>query len=233
MSSKQIIDREISSIGISDQTGIFWYFYGLLLDDKPCAKFGKSTVHLGKRIHSYLEIEHKDQKKDWDSFRLICVMQFRRRTSIKHVEELIKDHAREHPFHEKQHPNTEQYNLKSVWGEIRGFIEKSNFPFAQKIYCAVNPNIIIETIVKKASKITHMPIKKPQITEISHDTNTKIMLERLNKMSVDDFQQIHGIGGVIAEQLALQTPYKDLESIRNVRMIGQKRYDAIMQYLKS
>jgi len=246
------IDQEVTNIGITNNNGNHWYFYALLLDGKPCAKFGKSTVHLGKRIYSYLEKEHSGQTKDWSTFRLICAIKFKKKSCIKHVEGLIKEHAKDHPLHSNQHFNTEQYDLPKVWEQIREFIIAKSFPFAEKVYLAKNPDEAIQKIVsqkKQTQKKTNKPIKSKAIISVKQDiiqkgkdiavyhprkqkqmTSTELILKYLNETC--NFSDISGIGPVLSDRLNYARPFYALHDIMDVHMIGQMRYNAIVSHVK-
>lgn len=244
---QSVIDSEVSKIGITNNNGFYWYFYALLLDGKPCAKFGSSTVHLGNRIYNYLVKEHDNQTKDWKTFRVICVIKFAKKSCIKHVEGLIKEYAKDHPLHIGQHHNTEQYNLDKVWEQIRDFICAKSFPFAEKVYLIDNPNEVIKKIVcKKLDKDSKpksqsiVPIKNaivPKSKEVvQYHKPKKISLDEailkyINEM--DDFRVIPGIGPVLDERLRDEQPFSYLSDIMDVRMIGTEKYNAIENYVKS
>jgi hypothetical protein len=236
--AQTIIDQEVTKIGITNNNGNYWYFYALLLDGKPCAKFGMTGDHLGNRIYKYLEKEHSGQTKDWSTFHLICAIKFKKKSCIKHVEGLVKVHAKDHPLHSYQHFNTEQYNLPKVWEQIREFIMTKSFPFAEKVYLVGNPDEVIQMIVSCAKPI--IPVNKvtvPKGKEVVVDKSSKKMTEDTIVLwyinQIPDYKVIEGIRNKLGPRLREAKPFKSLESIAKVDGIGKVKYNAIINYART
>ena len=226
MDPRTKIKNEIQRLKIPDQTKYYWYFYSIILDGKPCAKFGSSTIHLENRIYSYLMKEHKNQTKNWNSFRIISVVEFRKKKSIQHIENFIKEHAKDYPLNPNQHWNTEQYDLVGVWKEIRTCIENKQIMLAINMYTSDDPNADVEFVIGC--------IRLPQSPKTKTKTKPqKAMMVVLNLMLTSDFQKISGVGVVLSHRLNENKPYKSMNDLLNVDMIGSCKYNAITDHINA
>lgn len=254
MNTLNKINCEVLNLGITNNCKPYWYFYIIVLNGKLCAKCGKSSVNLQNRIYNYLAIEHYDKIKNWDSFKLITVMEFKKESSITHIEEFIKDHLRKYPLNVGQHHNIEQYDIVKLWSDIefREIIESKKFPLA-KVYSVDNPNELILKLIKdypnnsinipKNTINAIVPIKNVNNTIVPNENKHNIfggkmdidtaMLIQLNGLSYYELIEIPNIGPKMATAITEHKPFRHVSDLLSIHMIGPKRYQAIINHIEA
>jgi len=224
-----IVRKEISNLGIKNLSRPYWYFYILELDSKPCVKLGKSCVNLEKRIINYLDKEHPTQAKNWDSFKLISVVEFEDKEYISPFEMFIKKCVKKYPLHKDQHSNIEQYNLMKVWPKVKQMILQKKFPFSSDFYCVNEPDKVINDFLKNYKEKNK---DKNKTLEFDYkNIKERDILDKINSMTYSDYKKIHQIGKMLAERLTENKPFTNLSQIKDISGIAQKRYDYIISHV--
>lgn len=222
---------QIKRLNVPDLTGdIYVYFYALHLSGKCCAKVGMSFVKLSDRIHNYLEKEHANQSKDYDSFRLIYAIKFPKRNLAKHTEAFLKAGFSDYPLDPNQPSSVEQFKLEKVWESIGDTVKLKKYPLGE-VYVSPDPDADIDFILNKKH------IYPPQ-DYIKRSVQRKVdtiddSLQKINRLTKKDFMQIKGIGKTTADSLVKAQPFKNINDILSVDGIGKKRFSDILRYLES
>ena len=226
-----IIRREIKKIGLFDLSNYYWYFYIIKLDSKPCAKFGKSAVNLENRILQYLNIEHSHQKKDWDTFKLISVVEFEDKDDAAPFESFIKKCFKKYPLNQNQHTNVEQYDLTKVWPKINKTIINRQFPLSSYSFVSDNCESEVKELLKGCKLETTNSISKKIVKRTSKQMTNNDIINKLNGMDFLEFKQINQISDVLAKRLCENKPFSCLSQIMNIKGIATKRYKYIIGYI--
>ena len=98
------------------------YFYSIMLDNKHCLKVGLTSRNLCDRFYKYLFVEHKTQKKDIDTFRLLAVYNFETRQIAQAMETVFNIRLKKYKLFEDQHSRIEQYEFNKSWEIIKKYI---------------------------------------------------------------------------------------------------------------
>ena len=158
----QIINKQINSLKIPNETSHLLYLYSLELDGKLCVKPGITSQNLSERIYKYLFVEHKNQTKNMDTFMLLAVYNFDSINVAKSAESFVKEGLKKYPLHIKQHHLTEQYCLKSSWNALSPLVNNT-FPFCANHWIHSNINNKVNDIIENYN--SDQIIKKKEIFE--------------------------------------------------------------------
>jgi hypothetical protein len=143
MISQDLICDQLDFMGVcGDAMGKkYLYMYCLLINGLPVLKPGRSEVHLAKRIHRYLNVEHMNQAKS--HFNILAIIEFDNTKKLKNAETFIKNIVTgEYNIFSNQPFALEQYQLVPLWNELKSSLE--NFPFSKKVYIMPKCNIIVK-----------------------------------------------------------------------------------------
>jgi hypothetical protein len=121
--NKKYIINQINLLNIKNtENNNYVYFYSILLDNKYCLKVGLTSRDLCNRFYRYLFVEHKNQQKDINTFRLLAVYNFETRQIAQAMETVFNVRLKKYKLSEHQHSRTEQYEFYKSWEIIKKYI---------------------------------------------------------------------------------------------------------------